>query len=92
MELLQTAQVEYVVELIDRCSLMATLWPWSDHQGKRAFANLNLVRDLSQLALGNQRAHLLSTVLWCIRLWTTKGARSNYPITYYVTSDSAFND
>jgi hypothetical protein len=46
----------------------------------------------SQLALGNQRAHLLSTVLWCIRLWTTKGARSNYPITYYVTSDSAFND
>ena len=43
---------DFLVELIDRTSLLATMWPLSDATGKHTFANLNLLRDLTQVSLG----------------------------------------
>jgi hypothetical protein len=36
-------QLDYLLQLIDRCSLLVTLWPYTDVNGKHVFGNLNLV-------------------------------------------------
>ena len=52
---LDARKSEYLLELIDRCSLLATLWLQTDASTKRpSFSNLNLLGDLSRLALGGQ--------------------------------------
>lgn len=51
---LNDAKTDFLIELIDRCSLLATMWPMLDAVGKRTFANLNLLGDLSQVSMGKQ--------------------------------------
>jgi len=46
------AKADFLVEVIDRSSMLATMWPLSDASGKHTFANLNLLRDLTQVSLG----------------------------------------
>jgi hypothetical protein len=44
---LEKAKADYLLELIDRCSALVTMWPYTDLDGKHSFGNLNLVREFS---------------------------------------------
>jgi len=44
----EQAQLDYLLQLIDRCSVMVTLWPYIDQNGKHAFGSLNLVRHIDR--------------------------------------------
>ena len=55
---------DYLIEIVDRCSLMATLWPYNDLNGRYSFANINLLRDLSMADAGKKPCKGLISELW----------------------------
>ena len=58
----------YEAELIDRCSVCMTLWPFCDEEGRATFSNLKLIREINVQAYhinASSRRGLISE-LWRI--------------------------